>query len=199
MDPLATGGGDETNHRSYNNRSARRTHIAMRIAPFMLALTFALAASACTPDSKDPLRHPSAPPESPAPVIDPQGVEVGDSLGRFVIERVALQRALDGEWVGSVDLAGTVELAGRYGPHPAYPEVDEVCFFPDDDPAEMLPRLPHDRRTAWFCFSNGAEAGEMLGAPPSAGRAQVSIDEYRYVFERTDAFNTARLSGAEPL
>ena len=63
--------------------------------------------------------------------------------------------------------------------------------------AARLPRLAHDARRGWFCFSNPAEAVAALGRPD--GRAvRVVVDAYRYVFERSDVNNAARFVRALP-
>ena len=96
-------------------------------------------------------------------------------------------------WTGSVDFSGTVTLTGRYRPHPEAPDVGALCFYPDSVSAEQLPRFPNDQRTSWFCFTNTDEAELSLGGPGREGEATIVINEFNYLYQHTDTYNSARL------
>jgi hypothetical protein len=96
-------------------------------------------------------------------------------------------------WMGSVDFSGTVTLTGRYRPHPEAPAVPALCFYPDSVSAAQLPRFPNDERTSWFCFTNTADAEAAFGGPGGEGEATIVINEFYYLYQPTDSYNTARL------
>ena len=123
------------------------------------------------------------------------GLQVGDSLLGLRVARaeVAPESGDSSGWYGSVDFEGEVELRGSYRPHPEYPELRELCFYPDEESASRLPRFPNDVRTSWLCFSNQAEAQRELGALPEAGTATILIDDFHYLFQPSDVYNAARL------
>jgi hypothetical protein len=80
-------------------------------------------------------------------LLDPAGGP-GVRVGELVVHENALRRASGPEvaWVGQVRFEGAIDLTGEIRPHPADPEADAVCFFPDDASARRLPRLAGDER-----------------------------------------------------
>jgi len=78
---------------------------------------------------------------------------------------------------------------------------DQVCFFPDSLTARLLPREKSDRRLAWFCFSNAADAKRMLNVPSSkparscgyAGKAVVTVTDYKVYRGEGDGNDVALL------
>jgi hypothetical protein len=96
-------------------------------------------------------------------------------------------------WMGSVRFSGRVELSGNFRPHPEFPDVRELCFYPDAPSAARLPRFPNDARTSWLCFANQEEAQRRLGALPAAGSATVVVEDFDYIYRHTDVYNRARL------
>lgn len=147
----------------------------------------------------DPPPRETDPPAAEAPpALDPAGAEVGDSvLGlRIVALDVRPSLADSAGWAGRVEFEGAVTLSGEIRPHPAYPDVQDVCFFPDAASAARLPRFPGDERTSWLCFVDGEGARRSLGPGP-AGHATVTADRFVYHFAPTDVHNTARLVRVE--
>lgn len=128
-------------------------------------------------------------------VFHPGRVQVGDTVAGMRIAELRVERAADGEPVGTVRFAGEARVRGRAGAHPD-PDVDLPCFFADSASAHPLPRFPRDERRPWFCFSNAAEARRMLPADTVA--RSVVIDGFIYQYARTDVVNTARLVRVEP-
>ncbi|MGY0612460.1 hypothetical protein [Luteimonas sp. A501] len=96
----------------------------------------------------------------------------------------------DGEFI---DYAGTATISGFYFVNPSNIEIhDAVCFFPDDSSQKSLPQDSDGNPFHWMCFSNNAEAREMLGLDSlqhsdSAcyqGYAKITVESYRrYVAE----------------
>lgn len=127
--------------------------------------------------------------------FDPSAVAVGDSVLGLRIVSMDVQPSLvdTAGWTGFVRFDGRITLSGTYRPHFDYPELSEVCFFPDDISAKRLPVFPNDRRYAWLCFTNQPQAREELGSPPAEGRATVRVDEYHYHYAHSDVYNTAAL------
>jgi hypothetical protein len=165
-----------------------------------LPLLLLLALAAC---EGEPSRHGGEPlgelPAPPSHLLDPAQVAAGDRLGGFMVRQLEARPSTlePGGWVGSAELAGEVAIAGTYGEHPAYPEPEALCFFPDEVSAQRLPRFPNDQRHAWFCFSNDQEAFAALQPPPGRGTATVVIDELHYRYDHGEEHNTARLVRVE--
>jgi hypothetical protein len=126
--------------------------------------------------------------------IVPARLDPGDQLAGMRIESMEVQpETVDSAgWTGSVDFSGTITLTGRYRPHPENPDVRALCFYPDSASATQLPRFPNDRRISWFCFSNTEEA-EFALAGTQEGEATIVINEFDYLYQHTDSYNTARL------
>ncbi len=125
--------------------------------------------------------------------FDPNTAEIGERVGEMTLQIVTSQRSMgQAHWYGAADFTGEIELAGRYRPHPDYPAVDMLCFYPEPAAAARLPHFPDDDRETWFCFRNQADARAALGDPPAKGRSVVVVDDYDYVFQPSDAYNTAR-------
>jgi hypothetical protein len=129
-------------------------------------------------------------------VLNPDSMQVGDSVAGMRIEAMDVQRAFDGEPVGTVRFAGEARVSGRAAPH-FDSEVDALCFFADAASAGRLPRFPRDERRAWFCFANQAEARRMLDTPADSGVVSIIIDRFTYHFSYSDAVNEARLVRVE--
>ena len=126
-------------------------------------------------------------------VFDASRIQVGDTVaGLRVVER-QVQRAADGEWVGTVRFAGTIPVHGRTIAHPDYPDVAEPCFVADEPTAAPLPRWSGDTRRAWFCFENPAMARAHLGAPDPPRAASIVVSRFTIHYARSDVVNTARL------
>ncbi|HEX6909100.1 MAG TPA: hypothetical protein VF142_01820 [Longimicrobium sp.] len=131
----------------------------------------------------------------PGHLFDPARARVGDTVVGMRIEAMEVRRASDGELVGTVRFAGRARVSGRPGPHPDG-EVDAPCFFADPASAGRLPRFPRDRRRAWFCFADPADARRML-AQADSGTVSVVIDRYTYHYAYSDVVNEARLDRVE--
>jgi hypothetical protein len=155
-----------------------------------------LLAGACRPGEPSADQEPA--PTGPAAqgvAVDYAELAPGDSVMSFRVGAVDIQpNPIDGfGWMGRIVFAGTATLSGSYRPHFDYPEVRELCFYPDPPSAERLPRFPNDERISWFCFTNQEDAQNALGGLPAAGQATIVIDRFDYLYEHTDTFNTARL------
>ena len=71
-------------------------------------------------------------------------------------------------------------------------EPDFLCFDVNEETADRLPRMRHDERRVWFCFTNQEEARQALGH--LIGRTvQIQVSDYRTTYQFTDAFDTAKL------
>ena len=128
-------------------------------------------------------------------ILDPTQHSVGATLAGLRLTGLDATPSTEepGGWVGSATFAGTVHLSGRYGSHPASPDLGELCFFPDAASGGRLPRFANDHRRTWFCFSNRREAVQRLAPPSSSGTAGIVIDDFHYVFEHSDVNNAVRL------
>lgn len=165
-------------------------------------LVLVIATSGC--EASDPAvqlesRRAEPPPKVAAGGTGFVGLAPGDTVLGLRVDAVAVRPdPVDGfGWMGKVDYSGEVTLTGEYRPHFDFPEVREICFFADDSSAVRLPRFPNDVRHPWFCFSNQAEAGRMLGEPATRGRARIRIDRFSYHYRHTDVYNLGRLVDAE--
>jgi hypothetical protein len=109
-------------------------------------------------------------------------------------------------------LAGSdSSLAGRYVYRSDAQSVEMlgglVCFYPDGGSAKLLPRSESDRRLAWFCFRNDAQAKLLLGIEKLnagdgcglQGTAQVRIAEYSLAKQDSDDFDSALLRSVSHL
>jgi hypothetical protein len=128
----------------------------------------------------------------------PDTISPGGSIGSFVVRQIEASRVEHpdfprGAWVGEASFGGVEEVVGSYGPHPAYPDVELICFEVDRGFAGRLPVFETDTRRPWFCFSNQADARALLGDPPGTGRASVRITDFRYRFEFSDVYNEAAI------
>ena len=101
-----------------------------------------------------------------------------------------------------VSYAGTIVLSGTYerrlDPTTRSLQGDQVCFVPDANSKDLVPREEGDNRTPWFCFSNRDRAVHLLSLPTQGGcghfgTATVAISHY--VANRAEAtvFDTAKL------
>jgi hypothetical protein len=159
-----------------------------------LVLAFVFTACGGGPEGTDGPPADAGVPQ-PALLLDPAQVATGDRLGDLEVRalRAEPSEAEPGGWVGTARLVGEVTVSGAYGEHPAHPQLEVLCFFPDEVSALRLPRFPNDQRHSWFCFDNGEQAFVALQRPPGRGTATVVIDELRYVYSYSVAHNSARL------
>jgi hypothetical protein len=78
---------------------------------------------------------------------------------------------------------------------------DAVCFHPSTASAKLLPRPPSDKRSAWFCLTNGKRAKALLAIPVkgdkagcgSTGTATITVTNYVTYLGEGDGFDTALL------
>ncbi len=78
---------------------------------------------------------------------------------------------------------------------------NQVCYFPSNSSAAMLPRAAGDKRLAWFCFSETARATRDLGIPlqskvgscGSTGTAIVEVSDYKVFTGEGDGNDVAVL------
>jgi hypothetical protein len=159
-----------------------KTHPVVRVVLLTLA-------AACDREATPPSRVPDA------VTIDPGIHRAGDALGPFRITMIDARPEVadDSGWSGRVDFTGVATVSGSYRPHHDFPEANALCFYPDSASGAALPRFPNDNRYSWFCFSNQDAAVQALGAPDAVGEATIEIEDFRYLYEHTDTFNTARL------
>ncbi len=128
-------------------------------------------------------------------LIVPSRISPDEQLGSFRVGEMDVRpEAADStSWTGRVSFLGTVTLSGAYRPHPEYPDAEALCFYPDSASAAQLPRFPNDERISWFCFANHEDAVRDLGGPQARGEATIVINQYDYLYEHTDIYNTAIL------
>ncbi len=127
-------------------------------------------------------------------IFDPHAVRRGDSVGTLVIDRVAVARVTpDSIAVGTAVFSGEVELTGATIRHHEHPDVQVTCFEADSASAVRLPRWKDDRRRAWFCLGNVAEAARHLAPPGVVRSAAIVIDSFTIHRGLSDEVNTARL------
>jgi hypothetical protein len=101
--------------------------------------------------------------ESASAVFNPHEIERGTFVGDLTVTEVEHYDTEAADWSGIVTFHGELEISGRYGEHPVFPDIGSVCFFPDDRSVRMLPRYSGDKRDGWFSFSN--EDDDPLLAP----------------------------------
>jgi hypothetical protein len=163
--------------------------VACRSGFFLL---FAAGLIACT--GTPPEAPEAAGDVMPRPGIrfDPATIQVGTTFGDLrAIDVSVAPSQVAGEYVGSVEFAGSVRLKGP-------PIVLEdggppfICFQVADESAGLLPRMAHDDRNVWFCFDNQelalAELGDRIRQ-----RVEVVVSRYRTVYQYTDAHDSAWL------
>jgi hypothetical protein len=126
-------------------------------------------------------------------IFDPSRVRAGDSIAGLVVERVNVSRAVaDSSFVGDIAFRGEIELSGRTFPHFEADASDAACFEADSASAATLPRWAGDRRRAWFCFSNAAEASRALGPSRAERPARIVIADFVIHRGLSDQVNSAR-------
>lgn len=75
----------------------------------------------------------------------------------------------------------------------------KVCFYPNAASAKLLPRPKSDKRLAWLCFMNTAQAQKLLSISLDkndcvvSGTATVKVKDYQVYSEESDGFDTATL------
>ncbi len=126
-------------------------------------------------------------------VFDPARVRIGDTIAGLVVEKIgANPNVIDSTLVGSAVFQGEIELTGATLRHPEADAGNEVCFEADSASAERLPRWSADRRRAWFCFTNPAEARRALGAGAAERPARIVISNFVINRGLSDQINSAR-------
>jgi hypothetical protein len=127
----------------------------------------------------------------------PESARPGESIaGLEIVSAELAQSEVNSAYVGWVQFSGEVELEGV----PRVIESNEpefLCMDVSDETADRLPRMRHDDRRVWFCFTNQEEAKAAIGNRIGQ-RVRVRISDYRTVYEFTDAYDTAELEEATP-
>ncbi len=107
--------------------------------------------------------------------------------------------------LGTHAAAGETAFSGRYEYRTDQMSLDiigkQVCFFPSEPSARLVPRPPGDKRLPWFCFSNSPAAAKMLGfrltAPVNAcgisGSATLTVSNYVVYTKEGDGNDIATL------
>jgi hypothetical protein len=127
-------------------------------------------------------------------VFTSTNISEGDSVGSLVVDEVQISLTGGDNWSGFITFSGTVEISGRYGDHPAYPDSGSVSFFPDEKSNIQLPRYYKDERNGWFSFSNEADDPLLTALRnPETGTARIIISEFFYAYAPGDVENSARL------
>lgn len=174
----------------------------LRVMLVRAPLLLLLARPACGGDGASEIDETlEARPDRPelAPTrLDPSLLAPGDSIGGLRVESIdARPEVVDSfGWSGRLRFSGEVELRGTHRPHPEFPDVRAVCFYPDSASAAKLPRFPNDERVSWLCFTNQDEAERLLGL--GTRETPIVVDDFDYVYEHTDSYNTARLVRVAP-
>ncbi|WP_148042270.1 hypothetical protein [Pseudomethylobacillus aquaticus] len=100
----------------------------------------------------------------------------------------------------------TITLSGRFEYRTDPISLDiigrQVCFFPTEHSAHLVPRPRGDNRLPWFCFSNSAAAAKMLGfrltvstdACGVSGSATLTVSHYVAYPEEGDGNDVATLN-----
>jgi hypothetical protein len=124
-------------------------------------------------------------------LFDPLRVRVGDTVAGLAVTRVEVTRAaLDSSPIGSIAFAGPLPLGGRTIRHFDPDARGTSCFEADSASAATMPRWVGDRRRAWFCFSNAAEARRALGT--GEREARIVVDSLVIHRGFSDQVNEAR-------
>lgn len=77
---------------------------------------------------------------------------------------------------GQIELQGTFEYFEEGSVEYV---MGPVCFYPDNESAEQLPRLYEDNSIS-FCFRNSEKAKDVFGPEGNKGTALVVVDQYKY-------------------
>jgi hypothetical protein len=125
-------------------------------------------------------------------IFDPGRVRPGDRVGDLAVDRVAIDRAIDSSFVGTIGFKGELELSGSTIRHPEADASDAACFEANSFSAARLPRWAGDRRRAWFCFTNAKAARRALGAPPPERNARIVLADFVINRGLSDQVNSAR-------
>ncbi len=125
-------------------------------------------------------------------IFDPGRVRPGDRVGDLTVARVAVDRAVDSSFVGTIAFKGELEVSGRTIRHPDADASDAACFEANSFSAARLPRWSGDRRRAWFCFSNANAARRALGTPPPERNARIILADFVINRGLSDQVNAAR-------
>jgi hypothetical protein len=159
--------------------------VIVRNSLLYLLTFFILLIAGCSDDAETA--------ESPAE-FESTNISKGDSVGQFVVQEVQVNPAGSDNWSGYLIFGGTVEISGKYGKHPAYPDSGTVSFFPDEKSRSQLPRYVKDERNGWFTFSNEADDPLLTALRnPNTGYAKIVISEFFYTYGQSDVENSARL------
>ena len=163
--------------------------------------------------------EPHAPrPEGEPPIpayamFNPDTVAAGDSILGLRVASTDFRRAFeDSVWVGGAAFEGEISVSGLYAAHfdcEGDPLACIPCFYADSTSSLRLPRMVGDERYVWFCFNNPSEVEQALGEPLPGGRdgfgrltggrpANIVIENYRYIVEYSDVFNSADFVSHSP-
>jgi len=91
----------------------------------------------------------------------------------------------------TVTFEGEQSIVGEY----AWSTLEnDYCFYPDEEYAELMPRLENDAREMFFCFSNSSLANELFDSEnidPSSPQvqAEIKIDNYQYNYAPGAAYS----------
>lgn len=106
---------------------------------------------------------------------------------------------------GQSSAAPTLTLSGTYSHRTDEMSLeilgDAVCFHPSPASAKLLPRTPSDKRSAWFCLTNGKQAKALLAIPVNGGKvgcgstgaAMITVTNYVTYLGEGDGTDTALL------
>lgn len=135
---------------------------------------------------------PAAAAEKGSNLFDAREVKAGDIVSGLKITKVEVHNADTEDYDAYVDFEGEVTVSGTYKHNLDDEFLDhEISFMVDEESADLLPKLAHDQRYAWFTFMNHDEAERALGAAGAEGKATVTIKNYSIKYAHTEIWNTA--------
>lgn len=127
--------------------------------------------------------------------FDPATVTVGQQVGTLTVDSVSTSPAYnDSVLVGTVRFAGDLTLTGSVMAHfDADAQAAPSCFEANAAGAATMPRWAGDERRPWFCFSNAADALDLLAGARAGEVLTVTIREFTIHRGFSDQVNAAEL------
>lgn len=125
-------------------------------------------------------------------VFDARAVKPGDTVGTLVVERTDVRLAFDSTPVGTIAFRGVLALSGHLMRHFDSESGNSLCFEADSASAARMPRWAGDRRRAWFCVTNPAEARRSLTGTDTTDVRNFRVDQFTINRGMSDEVNSAR-------
>jgi len=129
-------------------------------------------------------------------IFDAREWRPGDSIAGLEIESLQAQPGNNPDYSARIKFKGFLSLSGKYKNYQNDKILgDNVCFYADEKSEFKVPKLIHDERYTWFCFTNKEAAKKELGPPGSEGEIKIKIADYQIKYAPSQIWNLATFSG----